>query len=243
MTTVFRDAILGSAARRKSRIVLALDFYGSYDNRLASAEKVLEATKHEIAAVKVNHHLLLPFGLRGLQGIISKCNSEGLPLIADLKLNDIESTNLNVADSLLDFGFNAVIANPFVGRLEGLGKVIEKVHSRGGGVLLLVYMSHAGASEGYGLSLANGKPLYLVFAERARDWGADGVIVSAKSLDKIRETRNVVGKNSLIFSPGMGAQGGDVAAGASSGSDFLIVGRSITESDNPARTLHAMIVD
>lgn len=241
MTAVFREAILASAARRKSRIVLALDFSGPYDKRLVSAENVLEATKQGIAAVKVNHHLLLPFGLRGVQGIISTCNREGLPLIADLKLNDIESTNLNVADSLLDFGFNAVIANPLVGAQEGLGKVIERIHSRGGGMLLLVYMSHAGAPEGYGLSLADGKPLYKVFAERARDWGADGVIVSAKSSDKISETREIVGKNCLILSPGVGAQGGDVTTGASSGADFLIVGRSITESDNPARALRSLV--
>jgi len=241
MTSVFRDAILGSASKRKSRIVLALDFSGPYEKRLASADKVLEATKAEIAAVKMNHHLLLPFGLIGVQGIISKCNIEGLPLIADLKLNDIESTNLNVADSLLDFGFSAVIANPFVGRQEGLGKVIERIHSRGGGMLLLVYMSHAGALEGYGLGLADGKPLYRVFAERARDWGADGVIVSAKASDKIAETREIVGKSCLIFSPGVGAQGGDAAVGASSGADFLIVGRSITESDDPAKALRTLV--
>jgi len=241
MTTAFRESMIHSAAKRKSPIVLALDFSGPYGKRLSLAEKVLEVTKDDIAAVKVNHHLLLPFGLQGLQGVISKCNTERLPLIADLKLNDIESTNLNVVDSLLDFGFNAVIANPFVGREEGLGKVIQRMHSRGGGMLLLVYMSHAGAPEGYGLRLADGKPLYRVFADRAKEWGADGVIVSAKSSDKIAETRKVVGKSCLIFSPGVGAQGGDAAGGVLSGADFLIVGRSITEADDPAKVLRALI--
>jgi len=242
MTTPFRESMLNSATRRMSRIVLALDFFGSYEKRLAQAEDVLEATRHEIAAVKVNNHLLLPFGLRGLQRVIDRCRIEELPLIADLKLNDIESTNLNVIDSLLDFGFNAVIANPFVGKEEGLGRVIERIHSRGGGILLLVYMSHAGSQEGYGLRLADGKPVYRVFAERARDWGADGVIISAKSSDKIAEARQIVGKNCLIFSPGIGVQGGDAATGASSGADFLIVGRSITEAEDPAKALHDLIV-
>lgn len=240
MTTTFQELMIGSAKRKKSRIVLALDFSGPYDQRLAMAESVLEATEQGIAAVKINHHLLLPFGLRGLEGIIHRCDTEGLPLIADLKLNDIESTNMNAVDSLFDFGFKAVIANPFVGKQEGLGNVIERIHSIGGGMLLLVYMSHAGAPEGYGLRLKGGEPIYRVFAERARDWGADGVIVSAKSSKKIAETREIIGKGCLIFSPGVGAQGGEAAAGVSSGADFLIVGRSITESDDPAKALRRL---
>jgi orotidine-5'-phosphate decarboxylase len=240
--TGFKESMLRSAARNKSKVVLALDFSGSYDRRLGRAEEVLDATKHGIAAVKVNHHLLLPFGLQGIQGVISLCRKEGLPLIADLKINDIESTNLNIVDSLLDFGFSAVIANPFVGRDEGLGKVVERVHSLGGGILFLVYMSHKGAEEGYALRLEGGKPLYRVFAERARDWKADGVVVSAKSADKIAETRSVVGKDCLIFSPGVGAQGGNAKIGAISGADFLIVGRSITESANPGKALRDLKV-
>jgi len=240
--TSFRESILRSAAKNKSKVVLALDLSGPYDRRLGRAEEVLEATRHGIAAVKVNHHLLLPFGLQGLQGVIGLCRKEGLPLIADLKINDIESTNLNIVDSLFDFGFSAVIANPFVGRNEGLGKAVERVHSFGGGILFLVYMSHKGAEEGYALRLEGGEPLYRVFAERARDWKADGVVVSAKSTDKIAETRRIVGTDCLIFSPGTGAQGGDAKKGASSGADFLIVGRSITESANPRKALRDLEV-
>jgi len=240
--TSFRESILRSAAKNKSKVVLALDLSGPYNRRLGRAEEVLEATKHGIAAVKVNQHLLLPFGLQGLQGVIRLCKRQGLPLIADLKINDIESTNLNIVDSLFDFGFNAVIANPFVGREEGLGKVVERVHSLGGGILFLVYMSHKGAEEGYALRLEGGEPLYRVFAERARDWKADGVVVSAKSADKIAETRRVVGKDLLIFSPGVGAQGGDARRGASSGVDFLIVVRSITESTDPRKALRDLKV-
>lgn len=235
--------MLSSAADRKSRIILALDLSGSYETRLTRAEEVLNATKHGIAAVKVNQHLLLPFGLRGLRRIISLSRKERLPLIADLKINDIESTNLNIVESLFDFGFSAVIANPFVGKEEGLGKVVERVHARGGGIIFLVFMSHKGAKEGFGLRLAGGEPLYRVFAKRARDWKADGVVVSAKSGYEITETRRVVGKNCLIFSPGVGAQGGNARAGASSGADFLIVGRSLTESADPKKVLRGLSAD
>lgn len=232
----FRDRMLASAERSRSRVVLALDVTGPYETRLARAEKVLDATKGGVAAVKINHQLLLPFGLEGVGSIVAKCHAEGLPLVADLKLNDIESTNLDAVDSLLAYGFDAVIANPFVGKEEGLGGVVEKMHVKGGGVVLLVYMSHRGASEGYGLEVKGGRPLYAVFAERARDWGADGVLVSAKSPEKIAEARKIVGKQCLIFSPGVGAQGG-TRQGAAPGADFAIVGRSITEAPDPRKAL------
>jgi len=228
--------MLHSSRKNSSRVVLALDFADPYDARLRKAGEVLESTKGEVAAVKMNHHLLLPFGLQGVNPLIEVCKQEGLPLIADLKVNDIESTNMNIADSLLDFGFDAVIANPFVGASEGLEGVIERMHSRGGGVILLVYMSHNGATEGYGLRLEGGEPVHRVFAQRARDWGADGVVVSAKSPEIVRETRATVGKECLIFTPGIGAQGGD----APSGQDFIIVGRSITESGDPLKVVREL---
>jgi len=217
-----------------SRVVLALDFTGPFEKRLRRAEEVLEKTKNRVAAVKLNQQLILPLGLQGLRSLAETCGASGLPLIADIKLNDIEYTNVDAAESLLAHGFDAVIANPFVGREEGLGAVVEKMHSRGAGVILLVYMSHKGSAEGYGLKTEGGKPMYAMFAERARDWGADGVVVSAKSPERIAETRRIVGEGCLIFAPGVGAQGGEAREALRSGADFVIVGRAITESPDPA---------
>ena len=239
----FRERMLRSAERNRSRIVLALDFSGPYDGRLRRAEAVLRATNAAVAAVKVNYHLLLPYGLEGIRGLIDECKERQLPLIADLKLNDIDSTNLNVADSLLAYGFDAVIVNPFVGREEGLGPVVDRMHAQGGGAIFLVYMSHRGAEEGYGLKDEEGRPLYSLFASRARDWGADGVVVSAKDVEKIAETRRIVGEDCLIFSPGIGPQGGDPSSGAGKGADFVIVGRSVTESPDPRAALEALGLD
>ncbi|MDG6901141.1 MAG: orotidine 5'-phosphate decarboxylase [Nitrososphaerota archaeon] len=239
--TGFRDRMLRSSSSRGSRVILNLDLWDPVESRLSRAEHILRATKEGIAGVKLNHHLLLPYGLRGLEGILELCHEEALPLVADLKVNDIESTNLNIVDSLFEFGFDALIVNPIVGRQEGLGGVLERAHSEDNGVIFLVYMSHKGASEGYELRLEGGKPLYRVFAERARDWGADGVIVSAKSTERMRETRGIVGRDCLIFSPGVGAQGGDARAGLAAGADFVLVGRAITEAPDPSKALSELL--
>ncbi|QQG48162.1 MAG: orotidine 5'-phosphate decarboxylase [archaeon] len=236
----FRERMLDSANERKSRVVLALDISGPYEERVSKAMEVFRATKEEVAAVKLNHHLLLPFGLEGIRGLLGDFSDAGVPVIADLKLNDIESTNLNAAESLRHYGVDAVIANPFVGREEGLGKVVERMHDLGGGLILLVYMSHRGASEGYSLRVEGGEPLYRVFAERARDWGADGVVVSAKEGKKLAEAREILGKVPLIFSPGVGAQGGDAREALKGGADFVIVGRTIAESKEPLKALRGL---
>jgi orotidine-5'-phosphate decarboxylase len=233
----FRERMLRSAQEHRSRVVLALDFDGEYERRLEAATALLGVVGERVAAVKVNHHLLLPFGLRGTAGIVKQCREVGIPVVADLKLNDIGATNINAVDSLVDFGYDAVIANPFVGREEGLGEAIDRMHSRGGGVLLLVYMSHRGAEEGYALKVEGGDPIYRIFAARARSWKADGVIVSAKDPGKISETRRIVGDESLIVSPGVGTQGGEAKSAFSAGADFVIVGRSVIMSPDPTRSL------
>ncbi len=231
--TSFRERMSQSAERHQSRVVLALDVWGPYGKRLAAARSVLEATRDRIAAVKVNHHLLLPLGLTGIKDIVGMCKREGLPLIADLKINDIESTNLNIVGSLLDFGFDALTANPFVGWREGLEKVMEEVHAKDGGVLLLVYMSHQGAEDGYGLGLGGGESMFRVFSQRAKDWGADGIVVSAKSAEKIREARRIVGEGCMIFSPGVGAQGGSPEEWYRTDADYMIVGRAVMDAQDP----------
>ncbi len=238
--TPFKERMLLSAEERRSRVVLALDVAGPIETRLARARAILGQTKREAAAVKLNQHLLLPYGLIGVEGLVEECRKEGLPIIADLKMNDVESTNLDALESLVSFGFDGLIANPFVGYEEGLGRVLVRAREVGLGTLLLAYMSHEGAKDGYAILTAEREPLYRVFAARAREWGADGVIVSAKSNSTIREVRDIVGRDSLIFSPGIGPQGGTASNARASGADFVIVGRSVTEALDPAKTIVAL---
>ena len=197
----FREQLLLSSKSHSSRIILGLDVTGPEAPRIERANGLLDALGDQIAGVKVHWHLMLPFGLRGMRPIIQTCASKGLPVIADIKLNDIEATNLEAIGLLFNGGISAVIANPFVGAEEGLSKVIESANDLGRGVILLVYMSHAGAKEGYGL-VVNGEPLYIEFARRVRDWDADGAIVSANSPSIIREVRDILGRDRLILSPG-----------------------------------------
>ncbi len=194
--------------------------------------------KEGVVAVKVNWHLLLPFGVLGLSELAEGCSEAGLPLIADMKLNDIGSTNVEAAQTLFSNGFDAVIANPFVGFGEGIEDLRSKCREMGKGLVLLVYMSHKGAQEGYGLKVGD-DPFYVRFAKETKRWGADGAVVSSKSPSIIREVRSILSKDQKILSPGVGFQGGDGKKALEAGSDYLIVGRSIVDAKDPLKAAEA----
>ena len=64
----------------------------------------------------------------------------------------------------------------------------------------------------------------------------DRIIVGATYPKIIHYCKNKI-KNKLdIYSPGIGAQGGKISDVLSSGSNFLIVGRTILYSKDPLRT-------
>jgi orotidine-5'-phosphate decarboxylase len=233
-----------TAKSRKSNIVLALDFpFEKPENRealYAKAEGVLDSVSACLCAVKFNHHLVLPLGLfDGVQKLVKKAHDRGLMAIMDCKANDIGATNQVIAEYYYAAGFDAVIANPFVGWEEGLKPIFDVASRLQRGVILLVYMSHKAAPEGYGQTIIDPEttaktPQYKAFARKALKLSADGAVVGATYPEKISEVHEILGQKVPIFSPGIGAQGGEVTAALGAGTRFLIVGRSITQAENPA---------
>ncbi len=229
-----------SAEKAGSNIVLALDPSPENPRSLMSKSlDLLERVHPYLCAVKINRQLVLPLGLfDGVQKLVNCIHDLGLLAIMDCKINDVGHTNRVIAEYYYTAGFDALIANPFVGWAEGMQPVFEVAEKMNRGVILLVYMSHKGAEEGYGQMVRDpetGKlvPQFVVFAERALSWGADGAVVGATYPEKIRQVHNILGDRVPIYSPGIGAQGGEVTAAVDAGARYLIVGRSITSSEKP----------
>lgn len=242
---LFRDKIEQIAKRQGSNVVLALDFpFEKPENRLnlfSRAEKILEATHPYLCAVKFNHHMVLPLGLfDGVQKLVKKVHDYGLVAIMDCKANDVGSTNEVIAQYYYAAGFDALIANPFVGWEEGLKPILDVARKLQRGVILLVYMSHKGSLEGYGQTIIDAEtgkktPQYILFAKKARIHEADGAVVGATYPEKIREVYKILGENVPIYAPGIGVQGGEAKLALEAGARYLIVGRSITQAQNPAQ--------
>ena len=234
-----------SARSKKSSIILAIDYpfktRESHGNLFSRAERTLEAVQPYICAVKFNRHLILPLGtFNGVQELVKKVHNCGLMAIMDCKINDIGSTNQTIAEYYYAAGFDALIANPFVGWEEGLKPVFDVARRLERGVVLLVYMSHKGAWEGYGQTIHNTETdekllQYVSFARKALKWDADGVVVGATYPDRISEIHEILDEIP-IYSPGIGAQGGKIELALKAGARYLIVGRAITLSENPGET-------
>ncbi len=222
---------------------MALDFpYHKPEERKnlqQKAQNMLEMVNPYICAVKINHHLVLPLGtFDGVQTLVRIAHEKGLLTIMDSKVNDIGATNQVIARYYFNAGFDAIIANPFVGWEEGLQPIFEVAAKEQRGIILLSYMSHKGAAEGYGQTVLSDSgshaKQYLEFARKALKWNADGVVVGATVTEKIREIFGVLGEKVPIYSPGVGAQGGGAEAALKAGARYLIVGREITQAENPA---------
>jgi len=238
----FKHKMEEVAKNTGSRIVLALDLPPDKPKKLfLKAKQTLEAVYPHICAIKLNRHLILPLGLFGdVQKLLNQAKNYGLPTIMDCKINDIGNTNRIIAEYYFKAGFDAVIANPFVGWEEGLQPVFETAKQMSRGVILLVYMSHKGAWEGYGQKAfieetSQTVSQYKVFAQKALKWNADGAIIGATYSEKIKELYSILRETVPIYSPGIGTQGGNIENAVRSGAKYLIVGRAIMLAANPSQ--------
>lgn len=238
---MFKQMMEETSAKAGSSIILALDIEDARAARLLSRSlQILEATYPYLCALKLNRQVVLPLGLfQQAKKIVNRAHDHGLPVIMDAKINDIGNTNRIIAEYYFKAGFDAIITSPFVGWEEGLQPVFELAQKLGKGVIILAYMSHKGASEGYGQLVQNPKtgrlePQYMIFAQKAVEWGADGAVVGATYPEKIREIHQILGDGVPIYSPGVGAQGGDVVAAVKAGARYLIIGRAILKAEVPA---------
>ena len=240
----YRDRIANISTDNKSFIILALDLEPRYHN-LKYIENLISNIYPFLCAIKINFHLILPFGKKDIANINRVIHSYGLLSIADIKLNDISITNQVTLRYLHTAGFDSVIVNPIIGQKQ-IKSLVRFAHKLGMGVISLAYMSHENVSEGYGLNVAEGKsnrykilPLFEIFLKYAKNSNVDGIVVGATHLKTLKYISSI--SRIPIYSPGVGIQGGNPKLALYNGSNFLIIGRSILHSKNKHKTISNLL--
>jgi len=236
--TKFKTRINQSSGN--SRIILANDYDSVNKKTVSQTIKNIKTMNEFLCGIKLNFHMLLPLGKKEIIRINKAAHQYGLQTIADIKLNDIGNTNQITSKTLWDFGFDAIIVNPIMGP-KSLKKIVAEAHKRDKGVIALCHMSAPEAKASYEINVkisknSKPKPLYQLFLKWAMSSGADGIIVGATYPKIINYCKKISGKKLDIYSPGIGTQGGSGKKAITSGSDFLIVGRTILGSKNSVRT-------
>src|SRR5579862_5614550 len=140
----------------------------------------------------------------------------GIPVILDAKRGDVAHTAKRYAIEAFErYKADAVTVNPYLGS-DSLEPFLKRADR---GVIILCRTSNPGARDLQDLQVG-GRKLYQVVADlAAREWNSRGnclLVVGATYPRELAEVREIVGTMPFLV-PGVGAQGGDVAAAVSSG--------------------------
>ncbi len=215
------------------KVIVALD-----SNDLDKTLKLVKNLKKDAYAFKLGYQFFLNFGLIGYKKIYSVSPR----IFLDLKLHDIPNT--------VKKGLEA---------LKKIKPIFTTVHISGGDDMMLAAKIKGMKTKILGVSILTSldsnqtkkyynknKIITLVknFAKAAKKNNLDGIICSPKEIKHIRKE---VGKKFLIITPGIrinkNIESDDQKRietpkkAVDMGANFLVIGRPITNSDDPLKVL------
>jgi orotidine-5'-phosphate decarboxylase len=169
------------------------------------------------AAVKPNYAFYAQYGIEGIEAlveVIGLYRGEGIPVILDVKRGDIGKTAEAYATEAFDFfKADAVTLSPYMG-YDSIAPFIKKKPD--GGFYILTKTSNKSSGDLQDID-AGGEPLYMRTAQKIVQWHASGVgsVVGAtypQQLAAIAGFFIASGREVPLLIPGVGTQGGDLAA-------------------------------
>lgn len=200
-------------------------------------QAVIETTADLACAYKPNVAFYEALGEEGWHVLRETVRSvpSGIPIIADAKRGDVESTAAAYAEAIFDhLGCDACTLSPYLGR-DAVAPFIDRP---GRFAFVLCRTSNPSASQVQDL-LVDGEPLYVHIARQICSWGLPtsvGLVVGATDPDGARQAAGAA-PDRWLLAPGLGAQGGDLAATASAlgpgaARTLWTVSRGVTRADS-----------
>jgi orotidine-5'-phosphate decarboxylase len=173
-------------------------------------KQIIEATKSNVAAYKINlafYECYGTEGLKNLEGTLALIPSDILT-IADGKRGDIGNTSKMYAKSFFEyFKFDSVTLNPLMGKdsLEPFLEYSEKLN------FILALTSNPGSADFQKEEMKNGEKLFQLTIKKISEWNKNsncGIVFGATNLNELSENIDLIKDLPTLF-PGIGAQGGD----------------------------------
>src|SRR2546428_2741590 len=197
---------------------------------------IIDATHDLVCAYKPNAAFYEAQGVEGFRALIKtvryiKETYLHIPVILDAKRADIDSTNLRYIEATFDIiGADALTVHPYLGR-EALAPFLARKEK---GIIILAKTSNHGSGEFQDMLVGEARePLYQVVARHvAQSWNANGncgVVVGATYPAELQKVRAIVGDLPILI-PGIGVQGGEIAATVRAGRDSRGWGMIINSS-------------
>jgi orotidine-5'-phosphate decarboxylase len=199
---------------------------------LAHCRALVDAAAPAVVAVKPQLACFERLGAPGwlaLEHVCEHARSRGLLVLADGKRGDVPVTAAAYGQALVSstpspFGpvsglqADAFTANPLLGR-DSLEPLVNAARAHNAGAIILVRTSNPGAADILDLELATGERLWERLARLVDDLGEAGpsglkdvgAVTGATEPQHLARLRELMPHTPFLL-PGIGAQGGDVAA-------------------------------
>ncbi|MDM3872082.1 orotidine-5'-phosphate decarboxylase [Porticoccus sp. W117] len=224
------------------KIIVALDY-----NNPDSVYELVDRLEPSLCRLKVGKELFTVTGPELVRNLVGK----GFDVFLDLKFHDIPNTTANAVAAAADLGVWMVNVHASGGskmmaaakaKLEGQSSDTLLI-----GVTVLTSMSAEDVSE-IGVSRSPAEQV-LHLAGLAKQSGLDGVVCSAQEASSLKAA---YGKDFQLVTPGIrpaGSSAGDQQRivtpkqAITNGSDYLVIGRPITQAQNPVLELERLSIE
>lgn len=225
-----------------SKIIVALDY-----EKEAEALALVDQIDPSLCRLKVGKEMFTTLGIN----FVKQLHQRNFDVFLDLKYHDIPNTVARAVRSAADLGVWMVDLHASGGlrMMEEAKKILEPY---GKDAPLLIAVTVLTSMEDLDLLQIgiNASPMEQVLrlAHLAQRAGLDGVVCSPQEVEILR---NACGEDFKLVTPGIRPIGTDFGdqrrvmtptAAIRAGSDYLVIGRPITQADNPAEVLRSINV-
>jgi len=218
-----------------SKIIVALDFPDE-----ASTMKLVERLNPDLCRLKIGKELFTRCG----PDLVKRIVNSGYDVFLDLKYHDIPNTVANACKAAADLGVWMINVHALGG--PAMLAAARNALAADDSPLLIAVTILTSSSEddlkAVGID-QSAKKMVRKLALLSKDQGLDGVVCSAQ---EVSELKTILGHDFILVTPGIRLptdEAGDQKRIVSpvdavrQGSDYLVIGRPITQADDPIQKL------
>lgn len=227
----------------QSKLIVALDFA-----QPLQALSLIDQLNPQDCALKIGSELFTRSGPHFVQDIVSR----GFRVFLDLKFHDIPHTVTQACHAAADLGVWMLTVHAAGGTamLEAAGKAVSAYGEQRPKVVAVTVLTSLGEQDLPAVGVTDTLPIQVTrLAGLAQSCGLDGVVCSAQEVEQLKAH---CGSDFLAVTPGIRLPGDAVhdqirvitpQMAIAAGSDYLVMGRSITQAANPTSVIQRLLSD
>ncbi len=224
-----------------SPILVALDYHD-----LNSALRFVEQIDPRSCRLKVGKEMFTLFG----PSLVKDLQQRGFEVFLDLKFHDIPNTAAHAVAAAADLGVWMVNVHASGGArmMNAAREALVQFGKEAPLLIAVMVLTSMDADDllGIGITLSPAEQA-LRLAKLTRDCGLDGIVCSAHEAARFK---SAFGADFALVTPGIRPVGSDAGdqrrimtppQAQQAGVDYMVIGRPITQSANPAETLSTIL--